>query len=151
MTSNIDEVVKEIERLMYGKNFEVCIGIDVFHGTTMTDFERCIKEKYPGTNPNLYPLVPLDKTELVDDIKDKLNFRGDDAAGLTLTEEKELQLKTLQQKYVDYIEQFLNDKTKCFYYSDTDGIPGYPVFWDYRYVVFTDKDKIIFIYGSSSD
>lgn len=32
---------------MYGINFEVCIGIDVFTGSTTADFEKAVKEKYP--------------------------------------------------------------------------------------------------------
>ncbi len=151
MTSNINDTIKQIEHLMYGYNFEVCIGIDIFNGKTNIDFEKAVKEKYPNTNPQLYPLSSLNKDELLDDIIEKLNFRGDTAAGLTLTEEKEIKLKALQQKYLDFIGQFINEQTKYFYYSDPDGIPGYPVFWDYRYVLFADNDKIVLVYGSSSD
>lgn len=151
MTSNIDDTIKQIERLMYGYNFEVCIGVDIFNGKTTLDFEKAVKEKYPDTNPDLYPLLPLDKDELLRDVIDKLDFRGDKAAGLTLTEGKEKKLKALQQKYLEFVGQFINEQTKCFYYSDPDGIPGYPVFWDYRYILFADNDKIILVYGSSSD
>lgn len=151
MTSNIYDIIKQIEHLMYGYNFEVCIGIDIFNGKTTADFKKAVKEKYPDTNPDLYPLLSLDKDEFLSDIIDKFNFRGDKGAGLTLTEEKEIKLKALQQKYLDYIGQFINEQTKYFYYSDPEGIPGYPVFWDYRYVLFADNDKIILVYGSSSD
>lgn len=136
---------------MYGHNFEVCIGIDIFNGRTTTDFQKALKAKYPHTNPNLHPLLPVDKDGLLADIVNKFDFRGDRGAGLTLTEEKEIKLKALQQRYLDYIGQFVNEQTKYFFYSDSDGIPGYPVFWDYRYVLFAENNKIVLVYGSSSD
>jgi hypothetical protein len=151
VTANIDDIVKQIERLMYGYNFEVCIGINIFNGQTTADFEKAVKEKYPDTNPALYPLTTLDKDEFLIDIIGKLDFRGDKHAGLILTEQKDIKLKALQQKYLDYIRQFINERTKYFYYSDPDGIPGYPVYWEYRYVLFADNDKIVLVYGSSSD
>lgn len=151
MTPPIGDIIRSIEHLMYGHNFEVCIGIDIFHGTTTEDFEKSIQEKYPKTNPHLYPLIPISKNELLEDIQDKLNFRGDDTAGLTLTKEKEIKLKALQTEYLDYIEQFINEQTTCFCYPDPEGIPGYPVFWDYQYVLFSNRSQILLVYGSSSD
>jgi len=91
-----------------------------------------------------------EKNEFLNDVTDKLNFRGDKGAGLNLSEENELELKALQQKYLDYIGRFINEQTKYFYYSDPDG-PGYPVFWEYRYVLFADNENIVLVYGSASD
>lgn len=151
MTTNITDTIRQIEHLMYGYNFEVCIGIDIFIGQTEDDFKKSLKSKYPDTDPDSNPLLPLNKKECFSDIVEKFEFRGDSSAGLILTKEKESKLKALQQDYLDYIGQFTNERTQYFYYSDDQGIPGYPVFWDFRYVLFTDFEKIVFIYGSSSD
>lgn len=141
-----------MEKLMYGYNFEVCIGIDVFDGTTHTDFEKSIKEKYPNTNPSQYPLLPLSHEELVEDIKGKLDYRGDGfGSGLELTKKKEIELKDLQANYIGYLKGFINERTKSFSYTYPDGIPGYPVYWDYCYVLFADDNKIVLVYGSASD
>jgi len=90
----------------------------------------------------------------LDDIEDKFAYRGDYGAGLNLTEEKEDKLKILQAHFVDYINKYINKQTnkqtRCFAYTDIDGIPGYPVFWDFRYILFIGADEIIFIYGSTS-
>ncbi len=136
---------------MYGHNFQVCLGIDIFNGEATNDFVQAVKKKYPKTNPDQYSLLSLNKDELFDDIIDKLSFRGDKGAGLTLTQKKELKLKTLQQAYIDYIRQFINGQTTYFAYPYLDGLPGYSVFWDYCYVLFTDNHKIVFVYDSSSD
>lgn len=136
---------------MYGHNFQVCLGIDIFNGEGTSDFVHAFKTKYPNSNPDQYSLSPLNKEELFNDIIDKLNFRGDKGAGLTLTRKKELKLKTLQQAYIDYIRQLINKQTTYFAYPYLDGLPGYSVFWDYCYVLFTDNHKIVLVYGSSSD
>lgn len=136
---------------MYGHNFQVCLGVDIFNGAATNEFVQAVKKKYPKTNPDQYSLSALNKDELFDDITDKLSFRGDKGAGLTLTQEKELKLKTFQQVYIDYIRQFINEGTSCFEYPFLDGLPGYSVFWDYCYVLFTGDHKIVFVYGSSSD
>ena len=148
---NIKEIIERLEHLMYGHNYEVCLGIDVFDGHSFDDFKKSIKAKYPNTNPDKYPLTELTEQELFEDIKDKFDYRGDHGAGLTLTNEKENELKDIQNKYIDFIKQFTSNNSKFYYYSDPDGIPGYPVFWEYRFAVFNDKDKILFVYGSSSD
>ena len=151
MISNIRELLKSIEDLMYGHNYEVCLGVDTFEGDTITDFEKQIKIKYPETHPELYPLKPTDRLEFWEDMRGKHNYRGDSGAGLVLTTTNELKLESKLQEYYTFIEQFIDKQTSFYYYNDPDGIPGYPVFWEYRFVLFTDKSKIIFIYGSSSD
>ena len=136
---------------MYGHNFEITLGIDVFTGNNNTEFEKAVKQKYPKAKPDLCPLVELDRNEFTEDIKDKLNYRGDEGAGLALNEKEEEKLQMMINKYFEILNCFQNDNTKYFYYSDFEGLPGYPVFWEISYVLFTDNEKIILIYGSASD
>lgn len=136
---------------MYGHNFEVCLGVDIFNGTTEDDFSKELKSKYPNTDPYRSPLNECSKQEFFEDIQDKFNYRGDRGAGLSLTKTKELELKNFQRQFFDFITQNINEKSKFYTYPDPDGIPGYPVFWEYRFVVFTDQGNILFVYGSSSD
>lgn len=151
MTDSIDQQLARMQALMYGYNYEVCVGIDIFKGSTSADFAEAIKKKYPQTNPHLYGLIPSDKDELFNDISDKLNYRGDSGAGLKLTIEKEATLKSIQDEYLSYINHFISESTQIYQYPDPEGIPGYPVFWEYRYVLFADNDKILLVYGSASD
>lgn len=78
---------------MYGYNFQVSLGVDIFNGETTNDFVQAIKTKYPKTNPGNDSLFVLNENELFDDIINKLSFRGDKAAGLTLSPKEELKLK----------------------------------------------------------
>jgi len=148
---DIDSLISRIIHMMYGHNFQVTLGIDIFNGVTEPDFQKAIKEKYPETHPDLHPLVAVEKQGLIENIKECLNYRGDSAAGLILKKEEEVELNALQEQYINYLEGFMEVQAKCFYYPDTDGLPGYPVFWDYCYVLFADHARIVLIYGSSSD
>lgn len=148
---NIQEIVERISHLMYGHNYEVCLGIDVFEGKDNDAFNNQLKNKYPSSRPDKSPLIELTSQEFYEDIRDKFDFRGDSGAGLNLSPEKEVKLKELQQQYFDYLNQFINNNSKFYDYSFDEGIPGYPVFWEFRYVVFTEANKILFVYGSSSD
>jgi hypothetical protein len=62
-----------------------------------------------------------------------------------------MQIEIEQKKYTDFLNDFLSDGAKIFRYPDEKGIPGYPVWWDYRYLIFEEKSKCIFTYGSASD
>jgi hypothetical protein len=147
---DIKEIIEQLEDLMYGYHYDVCFGIDIFDGHTFEDFNKSIKAKYPDSNPYSCPLTEVTKQEFFDNITAKFDYRGDDGSCLELTEEKEADLKIVQGKYFDFIKQFVNEYSKYYYYSDAKGIPGNPVFWEYRFAVFTNNDKILFIYGSCS-
>lgn len=151
MNPTLKEITQRIQQLMYGRNYEVYLDIEIFDGTTTADFKRVVNEKYPEADTESYPLVQLDKTSYYDDIWDKLNYRGHEAAGLTLTPGDDTILRKLQQKYFDYADQFIDEQTTFFRFADTGGIPGEVAFWEYRYVLFCSNNKILFVYGSGSD
>ncbi len=150
-TPNISDIIAQIEHLMYGFNFEVCLGVDLFEGCTIEDFKTALKKKYPSVDLNyIQHLVPIDKEELIADIKDKLNYRGDSHAGLSLSKEKETSLLELQASLITYINRFLDGSKSYSCPFDESAIPGYPVFWNYCYAVFSNN-SIMFTYGSASD
>ena len=70
---------------------------------------------------------------------------------MTLKEQQEQILEEKQNEYKGFISQFINDRTEGYSYADEEGIPGYPVCWDYRTVLKTDKGRCLFIYASASD
>lgn len=148
---DIKEVISRLERLMHGYNYQVTMGVDVFEGTTIKDFEAALKDKYPGSKPdeNVYTAIKYD--EFLAEIKYGFNYRGDETAGLVLKKEKEEVLKDMQLMYVELLKQYINSDSTIYGYSSDEGIPGYPVWWDYRFVVLTTTNKVIFVYGCASD
>ncbi|MFN0291094.1 hypothetical protein [Pedobacter helvus] len=149
---DIKDLLAAIEKSMYGKNFEVKLGIDVFEGNSLAEIEKAIEQRYTKINPvNLRSLAELDKEEFTKDIREKLNYRGDETAGLILSKKQEEKLQILFSQYFDILASFENSCTKYHYFTDLEGLPCYPVFWDFGFVLFTDNKKIILVYGAASD
>jgi hypothetical protein len=49
------------------------------------------------------------------------------------------------------VKRFIQPNSKIYAYPDMQGIPGYPVFWDYRYIIFSESGQALFTYGACSD
>ena len=149
--NKIGSVLRKFEKLLYGHNYEVHLGIDIFMGKTMNDFELHFRNKYPKVQAHFSKFLPLTREQFLTGIINSLSYRGDKGAGVVLTPEKEIEFQKLENKYFKFLNQFLSKEAKLFYYSDKKSIPFDFIFWGYSYVIFTDNDKIIFVFGSSSD
>jgi hypothetical protein len=90
-------------------------------------------------------------SDLCEEIDFRLSYRSDNSAGVRLTEDKQKQFELLQKKYKEYIAQHIDHMTQIYSYPDETGIPGYLVFWNYRFILLSKKGSSLFIYGSASD
>ena len=148
----IKKTLHKLEKLMYGYNFEVTFGIEVFVNCySYEDFAIQLKTVYPEATPNEISPVIISKEELLKDLVECLEYRGDDGAGLILDELQDKTLKDEQAKYLQFIEKFLSQSIHIYAYPNSKGIPGYPVWWDYRYLILSKDGKALFTHGSSSD
>lgn len=151
-SQSMKDILDQLEHLMYGYNYQVTFGIEIFENcTNVEEFKINLKKRFPSSRPEIANLIPFAAADFWDEVNSGLNYRGDSTAGLNLDEKKSEKLEKLQLAYKDFLRQFMNENTKIFSYPDEKGIPGYPVYWDYRFVMQTDNDKYVFIYGSSSD
>lgn len=148
----IKPLLRRLQRLMYGYNYEVTLGVTVFDACSSTeDFKANLKKEFPKSQPDKVQLVEMAAADLWETIQAAFDYRGDAGAGLKLSEEKESNLKEEQKKYFGFLKSYLGPGTKVFNYPDETGIPGYPVYWDFRFLVMTPDKKCLFIYGSASD
>ena len=146
------DILDELEHLMYGNNYQVTFGIDIFENCiNIDDFIIRLRERFPHSKPENTKLIPFNVEHFWDEINFGLTYRGDGISGLKLDKKKNEELEKLQLAYKDLLKQFINENTKIYSYPDDEGIPGYPVYWDYRFIIQNDHDKCLFIYGSSSD
>ncbi len=137
---------------MYGYNYEVCFGVELFENCASYDvFKTNLKESFPKSNPETTTPIQFDKSFFWEEIEYGLNYRGDNSAGLILKETDKPKVEELQQKYVAFLKEFITESTEILSYPNDVGLPGYPVFWDYRFILFNEKDQCLFIYGSASD
>ena len=144
--------MNNLERLMYGHNYEVYFGIEAFESNEdLDDFFRKIKVEYASHGLD-YPRTILSNVE---EFWDKINYgfqyRGDDAAGLKLTTKQEEELKIEQEKYNNLLLQLMSNKTTFYVFNDDKYIPHWHLFWGYSFVLINDDLPSFFIYGGSSD
>src|SRR5689334_23503362 len=123
----VKETLYKLEKLMYGYNFEVTFGIEIFENCySYDDFTIQLKNVYPETTPHEISPVIISKEELWKNLVECLDYRGDHGAGLFLDQVQENALKNEQAKYLQFIEKFLSQSIHIYSYPDEKGIPGYP-------------------------
>lgn len=118
---------------------------------SVSEIKNKIKDEYPGSKPLKLELVSTQKQNFWEDINNGLNYRGDEVSGLSLDEKDAADLINLQNVFKANIENLITQESEFFFYPDEEGIPGYPVYWDFRYVILTENSNCFFIYGAGSD
>lgn len=148
----IEDTIKRLENLMYGHNYQVTFGVNLFMDCYNFDnFRGKLKQLYKDSKPDKVQPIPLTEKEFWEDIDNAFRFRGDSIAGLTLSESKADILEKEQAKYKAFIKQFIDEESKIYSYPDEEVIPAYAVFWDFRFIVFAKENKCLFIFGAASD
>ena len=142
---------EKLVRKMYGYNYCVSLGFETL-GVAQTGqaLKTLIKQVFPDSKPFDSPLIKTEEREVWLHIKSCFDYRGDSDAGLKLNVKEEKELQSLQGQFCDAIKEKVDKYTVFYQYSSDEGIPGYPVFWDFRFV-FNQGDKWYFVYGSASD
>jgi hypothetical protein len=154
MTSeNIKALLYQTEKQMYGFNYEVTLGIEVFENCySLQDVNNAIKTTFPSSNPEAITPVRISTEDFWDDVNDKFNYRGHNfGVSLELDEKQERELKEKQNQIGSFVSQYIKEGTEIYSYPFLEGIPGYPVFWEYTFVVLNTEGACVFFYGSSSD
>lgn len=152
MTEEIKDTLDRLENLMYGYNYEVSFGIDIFENCrTLEDFYSQLKLTYKDLKPETSQLVSFTETGFWEEVDFGFAFRGDSDAGLTLSAEKDEALRQEQTKFKDYVQRFLSDKTKIYSYPGEEGIPFYVVYWGYAFILLNDDKPSLFVFAAASD
>ena len=150
---NIETLIFSKQEEMYGYNYEVKLGAELFEDcTTLQEGLQNIKKSFPNSNPESINPVQISEEDFWKTINETFDYRGESpGVALILNVKQEEELKSKQKKYKNFITQFIDETSKIYNYQFMEGIPGYPVFWEYCFVVICNNKTCLFIYGSSSD
>ena len=149
---NIGETLRGLEELMYGYNYNVAFGLDIFNSSpTLDEFRKQLYEKYNEVKAeNIQPLL-VDDGQFWQEVNFGLTYRGDEGAGLELTPEKEEKLLREQQRLTTFIKQYISKQTKIYRFSEELGVAFVSVFWGFTFLLLNENKPSILIYGSASD
>jgi hypothetical protein len=150
--NEITETLRRLEKLMYGYNYEVTCGLDIFDNCgTIDAFQEQLNERYKKVKAEGFHPILFDEAEFWEEVNFGLNYRGDDAAGLKLTTAKEEKLLNEQERFKTFINNFIGGTTKIYSYPDELGIGGYEVYWGFTFLLLNVDKPSLLIYASASD
>lgn len=149
----MNEIIKKIETLTYGHNYQTTFGFDdLGYCSDLKQLQEQFKKIYPDSTPNYYEFIKLDFKIIKEEIDFGFNYRGDSGSGLKLSNDKEKELNILVNQYKNYIFDFIKSYSEIYYYPNCKGLKGYPIFWGYQFIIFNKMcEKSYFIYGYGSD
>lgn len=103
-----------------------------------------------GSGAVVADAAPVSVQELVDEISDCLGYAGDDGAGPGPNVTQSECFKELLAELATELRSLGNSASQIERFRFKDGHPGYPVFWDFAFLVRADKESLVLV-GSSSD
>jgi hypothetical protein len=150
---NIKTLLRQTPKLMYGLNYEVTLGIEIFDSCfSLSDVNNAIKRTFSNSNLEEIEPVAVSVEDFWKDINDKFDYRGNDNGSyLKLNEQQERELKRKQNEIKHFVAQYIVNSTKVYSYPFLEGIPGYPVFWEFAFALLNVDGNCVFFFGSSSD
>jgi len=124
----IEALHRQLEKLMYGHNYDVSFHFHLFTNCqNTTDFDKEIKANCSEFYDESNCVIIRDVNDFWDQINFALTFRGDEGAGLSLTQSEENELDIVQQEYRNFINGFISPETKIL-----DCPTGQGIFWGYN-------------------
>lgn len=138
---------------MYGINYEVTLGIEMFkYCFSLLEVNSAIKSTFPNSSPEEVMPIDLSVEDFWQEVDQSFDYRSDDiGVSLNLSDKQERILKSKQQEIKEFIKQYIKAVMQLYSYPYLEGIPGYPVFWDYTFVLLDCDGDCLLFYGSSSD
>ena len=132
--SEMEQLLKQLEHLMYGYNYQVTFGWLRLEGCH--NQKDCLLEIKKNLRDSVIEsFIEKTENELWEEVEFGLNSRGDETAGLELDQSQEVAVSGVQAKYRTAISKYLVERTEILSLRSFDGIPGYPVYWDFNNVL----------------
>lgn len=130
----------------FGYNYEITLGFEQYSPcTTWEDFLANLLAAYPAVNTEQLNFLPSTEKEFWRIIDDTLLFQGD------MTADSLNKVQPLVSDFKQAISPLIPETVKFYHSYLPNGIPGYPVWWDFSFVIDTKAGSFLFIYGSASD
>lgn len=148
---DVDELLARLERVMYGLNYATTFRLlPLPAGTSLKGAEAAIVGVYPKAE--LTGPTPADAATVWEEIGYAFDYRGDIAhgSGLELTDDQEIELRELQDRYRDYVRGFIGPESTI-YTGGCRGLPGYPVFWGFCFLLLNADREGLLLFGDASD
>ncbi|HEX4818218.1 MAG TPA: hypothetical protein VFV66_36235 [Nonomuraea sp.] len=145
----MDELLARLEHLTDGLNYATTFRLlPLPAGTSLRNAETAIVQVYPEAK--LIEPTLVDAATVWEEIDYAFDYRGDGDPGPELTDAQEVELRELQGRYRDYVRSFIGPES-AIYLGGFRGLPGYPVFWGFCFLLLNADREGLFLFGTASD
>jgi hypothetical protein len=147
----ISEILSKIAALLNseGINYTVSVWAHAAGQAAGVSSPDIVRGAFGG-NAVIADAAPVGIEELVDEVSECLCYAGDDGAGPGPNVTQSGRFKELLVRLTTELRLLCNSASRIERFRFKDGHPGYPVFWDFAFLVRTATGSLVFV-GSSSD
>jgi hypothetical protein len=148
-------IQNKIQKILFGLNYAVtlsaravCVPFDE------VPFCEVIKACYPDAVPASEGFLPAETEMLQNEIEGCLCYEGDAGSGPQFTPERldKLRRELVPAFWAELRRVLPSDRQEVYRCGYFDGLPGYPVFWDYCFLLWSREQHLaVVLCGSSSD
>jgi|SRR5579863_3901605 len=148
----LNTTLYSLQKLLNGYNYEVVMGVEIFANCkTLEDVKLCLENKFPRSNPEVAVSGQATLDQFWQKLEFALEYRGDNVAGVELSGPKLDQFLQLKESLLSFLGDNIQPDSKIYFYSEDEGIPGYAVWWDFRFIILSSRTNALFVYGAASD
>jgi len=119
------DILRQLERSMYGVNYEVKFGIDYLGNCEdMEGFKTALRKVYPNSHPEKTSPISISLDDLWSEINYGFDYRGNNAAGLLLNKKQERAIKKIQNSYKELVGTFVTKNASIYSYPVNKEFPA---------------------------
>jgi hypothetical protein len=150
--SEINDSLAAISKKLFRTSLNYCADFRFFVSkeTAGEPLERVVRTIL-GDHAEIGMAQPATKNDVIDELKDVLQYRGDHGSHPSLdyldSTESRIDFDQLICRIRRVLDESFDDIQS---FGLKEGHPFYPVFWDFAFLIRTRGESILFI-GSSSD
>ena len=144
----IQATLNELQKLLYGLNYEVFLHIYQLPFVSGIAAQDYIKQALP--NSEIGGTQPTSSQELLTEVEQSLRYTGHIGSGPKPRLLNSPKFEELLTVVLSHLERVTSGSTEAICFWLKSGHPADPVFWDFAFVVVKTQNVEIFI-GSSSD
>lgn len=150
LTSSICSHLDSFESQLKGRNYTCHFRFEqVCEGNDLSLARSTVYTKYYPRKYWEHELDPVTQEEFLEEISKALAYRGDSDAGLSMTENQEIEFRNLLKDFMQLLQQAFNS-TNCDIYAHPP--LGYWVYWEFCFLLVEKESNAIYLLeGGSSD
>lgn len=147
---SITRRLKEFEKKLYGFNYECHFLFDkICDGTDIDAAREIINKRFELSWQKDRELEFIEYSEFIDDISEKLLYRGDKGAGVKLSEKQESEFHLRLAEFKNLLKQKFNPlKSKVYVHPEIST----SIFWGFCVLIVSRERNGVYLFeGLSSD